>query len=424
MKFSSLKTLLVPFALAASALSFAQSAPSPQAPPFDDEAKAKVLARVERVITQMAFVPGVDFKSFPEMIKRVEQKIKDSKTPDEFVSVINTALDDYKFSHIAMYPPSFRQMRATQSRAGIGIRIEIEEKGLRVNFVFPSSPAAEAGLQPGDLVVERDGKPVRSVADLAGAEGESSKIVIIRDSERITKEVTRRQYSTVIPETLRWEGDVAIITVPTFDRGYSRTNVSNLMAEALPKAKGVIVDLRGNGGGLVLNLQHLSGFFLDPQAEPLGTFIGRQDYDRFVNANGPTDDLMKIAQSVPMKVRAERLRNGTPFRGPVAVLIDGGSGSASEMFAGALKEHRQSALIGSRSAGAVLASLMIDINEGPGFILQIPMTDYVTHAGVRIEGNGWKPDFTTPSPRTNQVDQGIQQGLKWLRERLAPANRG
>jgi len=386
------------------------------AEPLSAESKTKVLTSVEKLLTERAFVPGADFSKWPTMIESYKDQIDKAKTDAEFSNVINVALQKFGFSHIMLFPPAASEQRVTQRRAGIGIRIQVEEKGLRVTDIFPEGPAAKAGIQPGDLVIECDGKPVRAVTDVSGEKGQKSKIVVDRDGVKKTFEIERAEYSTVIPETITWEGEIATVKIPTFDIGYSQANVSKLMGEAM-KAKGVILDLRSNGGGRVINLQHLAGFFLDTQAEPMGTFVGRQNLVAYEKETGKAGASIKeIAEFTKAKVRAAKASTG-PYRGPVSVLINGGSGSASEMMAAGLREQRGAYLVGSRSAGAVLASVMAPIAEVKGYTLQLPLLDYVTIKGHRLEGNGLVPDAEAPIARFGETDKAVVTATNWLKSK-------
>lgn len=395
------------------------SAQDLDAQPIDEQTKQAVLERLERVLTQQAFVPGADFSKWPEMVKGQAEAIEKAKTRAEFALAVNRVMGSYGFSHITLFPPGFGQMRQTQRRAGIGIRIQIEPEGIRVTDVFPDSPANDAGIQAGDLVVEHDGKPVRTVADLQGVDGQKSTVVVLRGDQRLSFEVTRREHSTVIPETYHMQGQTAVVRIPTFDIGYSTENVDRIMAEVASKATSVVLDLRGNGGGRVVNLQHLASFFLDAQTQPMGTFIGRAQVAAFERQHGETSDLKKIAEATPSKVRATRNRGNIRLNMPVAVLIDGGSGSASEILAAALREQRKSPVIGSKSAGAVLASVVVPLGNAPmgspdNFWVQFPLTDYLTIGGQRLEGNGVKPDVEAKVRRFGEPDDAVAKALEAL----------
>lgn len=381
---------------------------------FNDEFKAKVLEDMESMLTRFAFVPGVDFAGWPDLVQGRKEALDSAQTPDQFVGVVNLALREYGFSHIVLFSPQFAERRSTQRMVGLGVRIEIEEEGLRVVFTFPEGPAAQAGIISGDLIHEADGKPVRAAGDLAGEEGSKLTVKVKRDGEDLTFEVERKAFSMVIPETLKWvDDDTAMITIPTFDAGYNRRNIENLFDSAMD-AKRIIVDLRNNGGGRVDNLLHLSSFFLDT-SEPLGTFISRQNYESFISEHErDPENILEVAAFTQAKVRPMR-RDATPFEGDIVVLINRGSGSASEMFAAAMREYREAALIGAESAGAVLASIMRPIHGN--FLLQFPVTDYVTIKGRRLEGNGLEPDIEAANPRFGAEDEGVVKAMAWFSDK-------
>ena len=130
-------------------------------------------------------------------------------------------------------------------------------------LVFPGTPADEVGMHPGDLIISGDGKPVKTTADLVGEEGTKVKVTVEREGKKVDFDVTRRIFSTDTPETLKWvSDDTALVTIPTFDLGFKKSNVNDLMNQAV-KAKNLILDLRSNGGGRVDNLLFLASYFFD-----------------------------------------------------------------------------------------------------------------------------------------------------------------
>lgn len=407
------KLAVLPTALLALAsVALAQDPPKELTP----ESKKQTLEKLEYILTKVAYVPGADFSKWSEKISSKKEDIDKATTPTQFANIVNGILVDYRLSHISLFTPDFGTQRITQKRAGIGIRIQIEEGGVRVTNVFPDSPATDVGLQKGDLIIECDGKAVKGVAELSGEQGQKSTITFTRGDKKIVKEVTRREYKTVIPESVEWQGDIAVVTVPTFDVGYDAKNVEKIMDEVAKKAKGVVLDLRGNGGGRVTSLQHLAAYFIDPVTEPMGTFINRGNVDTYTKDYGATTDVTKIAEKTPFKVRASRFGTDRQtikkLEVPVSVLIDGGSGSASEMMAAALKEIRKAPVVGSPSAGAVLASMIVPMGDEAGFWIQYPVMDYVTIKGTRLEGNGVKPDVMAPITPFGQPDKGLIEATK------------
>lgn len=414
-----LKSALGTALLSVAALSLAQTTP---AKTLTSEQKKDVLARLEKTITNSAYVPGVDFSGWSKKVDSKKAELDKAGSSAEFATAVNLIMREYGLSHVSLFTPEFGTQRVTQKRGGIGIRIQIEEGGVRVTNIFNDSPAKDAGLQVGDLVFECDGKAVKGVEELAGELGQSSNLKFKRGSETLTVRITRREYSTVIPESVKWEGNYAVLSIPTFDAGYSIENIDKLMTEIRSRAKGVILDLRGNGGGRVTNLQHLAGYFLDPATQPMGTFINRMNVANYEKEHGPTKDIVKIAESTNFKVRAAKRRGVDPLKVPVAVLVDGGSGSASEMMAAAMKELLKAPVIGSKTAGAVLASLIQPLGDEAGFWIQFPVMDYVTIMGLRLEGNGVSPDVETPFARFGEVDKAVVEAKTLLDKQKSDGN--
>ncbi|HXH59988.1 MAG TPA: S41 family peptidase [Fimbriimonadaceae bacterium] len=411
-----LRSLAVFVLALVSVAAYAQQAAEPpkvEAPKIDEQVKQSVLTDLTMILTTTAFVPGVDFEKWPTLIADFKDQIDKAQTTDDFTGTVNTALSELGFSHILLFSPRMAEQRVTNKIVGIGVRIQIEDKGIRVVRVFDDGAAAGAGIKIGDLIIEADGKPVHTPADLAGKAGEPVKITIDRNGVIIQRDLVRKEFSTVIPEELSWpEKDVALLTIPSFDQSYDEQHVQDLMAEA-ESAKHLIIDLRGNGGGRVSNLRHLSSFFLTRE-QPLGTFVDKSAIKHYEEETGDADaDVFKVAKWDTKKL-LPLIRNKPPFKGDVAVLIDGGTGSASEMFAAALKEQRGATLIGSRSVGAVLASVMTQISDG--FLIQYPLMDYVTIKGVRLEGNPLVPDKDAAPPKYGEPDEGVTEAVKMFKK--------
>jgi hypothetical protein len=200
---------------------------------------------------------------------------------------------------------------------------------------------------------------------------------------------------------LRWlEDDAALIRVPTFEASYDEDAVTDLFREA-KSAKYLVLDLRGNPGGEVERMRQFLGLVL-PADSPVGTFVSRRIATEYAKAKGKDTDPVSMAAWAKREFRPRR-SEVEPFRGEIAVLVDGGSASAAEIVANALKESRQSPIIGSPTAGAVLVSTYGRLSYG--FRIQFPVGDYVSHGGRRLEGHPIRPDVA--SDASNAVDAAL-----------------
>ncbi|MCB8932297.1 MAG: S41 family peptidase [Fimbriimonadaceae bacterium] len=276
--------------------------------------KQEVLDAIERVLTRQAFVPGVDFTTWPAHLGSRRASVDAATTPRSFLYAVNRILREFGVSHC---------------------RVDLDEGG---------------------------GTPLMAQEPSSGGRPASE---------------------------LTWLADgTAVVRVRTFGADYKRDSIDALFEEA-SKAPRLILDLRSNGGGLVGNLQHLMGYLLPP-GSVMGTFVTRRTATAFESATGgDATDLAAIAEWSRSKLRV-RSRSEAVFAGKIAVLVNRGTGSASEMAAAALRDVLGAPIVGSATAGAVLGSTYSALPHG--FRLQYPAQDYVTAKGVRLEGHPLVPD--------------------------------
>ena len=374
--------------------SFAQRPHSTAAdsPEWNLSAKDKVLNALSNLIEDRAYVPGVDFSKWSEVIAKIKPDAEKAKTQEEFANVVNIGLHDaFNISHIVLMPPVAVENRVRHEMVGIGIRIaERNPEGIVVASTVPDAPAQKAGIEPGDTIMEADGHHVDGPTYITGEVGTSVSLKVKKmDGTVKTYKLVRAKFNTAQKEELNWiDSDTAVIKITTFDLSYSRQNVEDLMQKAA-KAKNLLVDLRNNGGGAVTNMMNFLSTVLD-RGTDIGTFISKQSVDSFVELkHGDKNDLKAIADFSPSKLTVGG--GSVPvYKGHIAVLVNPGSGSASEITAEALKEKLGAPIVGERSAGAVLVSVMGDLPHN--FNLQYPISDYISSKGVRLEANGIIPD--------------------------------
>ena len=368
---------------------------------LDKATKTDVVQEVEKMLEANAYVPGADFTKIDGYLASEKEKIDKADTDDAFRNAVSGALDKLGYSHIVLFTPAMVEQRRNSAAVGIGILAQYKDETLIVKSVFPATPAEEAGLEPGDTITEVDGKKPEFAGAMVGDEGTKVKIKFTKfEGGEKDATLTRRKFSTVFPPTLTWiDKSSAVLKIPTFDLSYDRDKVESLMVEAA-KAKNLVLDLRGNGGGTVISMCHLLGFFI-PADRPIGTFVSKKVVERYVeDTHGDTKDVTKIASWAPNKVKPQRSKIPV-YSGHLAVLVNSGSGSASEIAAEALKENLQAPIVGEKSAGKVLVSVMAQLPHG--YQLQYPITDYVSAQGLRLENNGVTPDVEAKDPRVSKA---------------------
>ena len=405
-----------------SATSFAQTVDN------KPEVKAQVLDRVNALITKRAYVPGLDLAKWKAFVTDQKTKLDDAKDDNEFAYVINEALTKFGASHMALMTPKATDVRNTNSFVGIGITQQKTEEGTLILRTYPDGPAAKAGLVPGDVIVKVEGQPADGPKGIAGAEGTEVHLSVKRSSGK-TDDVTlkRGKFSTIQPEQLtEVDKSTATLTVSTFDLSYDAKNVEALMLKA-QKYPNLVLDLRDNGGGAVVNLQHLLGLFTSAD-KPFGTFVSRRLAKDYVEKTGGQEkDVVKVAawsrtnddwsdqQQAPFKNR-----NLPVYKGHVAVLVNKYSYSAAEICAAALRDLVGAQVVGTKSGGAVLVALMAPASNG--FTMEYPFMDYVTVTGQRIEGNGVAPTVEVEDPKyrlANGKDPVIDKAAEVLEKAAA-----
>lgn len=369
---------------------------------FDSIAKRQVLQSLSKTLEERAFVPGADFKKVEELFDKEQPKIDQARNEDEFKDVVNGVLRQLGYSHVVMYSPKMLEQRRSQVTVGIGVVVSLEKDELLVHRVFSNTPAEESELKAGDRILLVDGFAPRSVSALSGNEGDELKLKV-RTYEGNTREITlkRRAFNTSRPETLTWvDPKTAVLTVPTFDLSYNRKRVEDLMGQA-NTASSLILDLRGNPGGVVMNMTHLLGSMI-PNSQPIGTMLSRRIVREYTDATKASpNDLAAVAKWTKEKIRPTKTTVPL-FGGQITVLLNRTSGSASEMAAAALRETRGATIVGEKSAGQVLISVLGKLSQG--FELQYPVTDYITVKGQRLEGVGVRPDVEAADPLVSRPD--------------------
>ncbi|MCE2652751.1 MAG: S41 family peptidase [Planctomycetaceae bacterium] len=357
--------------------------------PITDEQKAAVLESARRLVEQRAFAGGVSFATWEQKLAERKDRIDRATTVGAFSREVNRLLNEYGISHIDLVTPTMAQRQREDSMVGIGIRHSGFTGGpVTIDQIIKGGPAEKAGLKPGDVIQAVDGAPLGNVAMLRGEEGSKVVLEVKRGDEVFNIEVTRAKFSTRDPaELIKVNDETAMLVLPTFDRGYDRDSVENLFREAA-QYKSLIIDLRGNGGGAVTNLYHFLGMLL-PRGAEFGTSVNKEVAEEYQRATGGDPaDVVKVAEWHRRKWTVRR-NAVPPFTGRVAVLINRASASASEIATAALVEVRDppAITVGTRTAGAVLVAN--DVSMPEGFRMRVPVSDYVTIKGRRLEGNPW-----------------------------------
>ncbi len=332
---------------------------------------------------------------FGEVFERVRadyvEPVTDQQLIEAAINGMLTALDPHSSY---MNPKSFgdMQVQVQGEFGGLGIEVTMENGLVKVVSPIDDTPAAKAGLKPGDLIVAIDGEPVAgmslndAVEKMRGPVNSDIKLVIRRGSTQPFTITLKRAIIKVASVKSQLIGnDIGYIRITSFneqaDSGV-RAAMKSLKAKAGDKLAGIVLDLRNNPGGLLDQAIAVSNDFLD-EGEIVST-RGRHPED---------------AQRFDAKAGGD-LTKGLPM----VVLINGGSASASEIVAGALQDHHRAVLLGTNSFGKGSVQTIIQL-PGHGAI-RLTTARYYTPSGRSIQAKGIEPDITVEPAKIEKIATG------------------
>lgn len=415
----------------------AAETPKPQPPALTDEQRRLNVESFDIVwetIRDKHFDPQLNGVDWAAVRDELRPKVEAATTLGEARRVMSELIGRLKQSHFGIIPrDAYRDVEATtRDRSGpgqTGIEVGVVDDQALVIGLLEGSPAAEAGVKTGWRIVKIDGEEVapviekvgkafadstqrefrlsRSVAArLGGQVGDTIPVEFLDgDDKPVTKELPLARPQGIparfgnLPtyyvqfESKPIEGSIRYVRLNAF---FDPVRVIQQFGEAVKShsdAEGLIVDIRGNPGGIGAMAMGIGGWLVDGSDLKLGTMSTRDT---------------KLHFSLNPRVGA--------FLGPVAVLIDGSSLSTSEILAGGLKDLGRARIFGTRTGGAALPSIIVKLPNGDGF--QYAFANYISAGGQPLEGKGVSPDTETPPSRQALLegrDNALEAAVAWIR---------
>ncbi|OFI07501.1 carboxy-terminal processing protease CtpA precursor [Clostridium acetireducens DSM 10703] len=264
--------------------------------------------------------------------------------------------------------------------SGVGLQVQAKDNKIIVVDVFENSPSKKAGILPEDEIQKVNDKDVsgkeleKAVTLMKGEEGTKVKITLYRkDKGNYTVNIKRQKIDLVTVKSEIIEGNIGYIQIYMFDENTSK-NFKNKLNELQSKGiKSLIVDLRGNPGGL-----------LDECVDMVSNFVPKG----------------KLVVSTIDKYKNEKKyksKGGNAIGIPLIVLTNEGTASASEIFAGALKDYNAATLVGKKTFGKGVVQTILD--TGDGTALKVTVSKYYTPSGKNIHKKGIEPDVQIDYPK-------------------------
>ena len=328
---------------------------------------------------------------FGDVFQRVQEQYVEEVTDKELIeSAISGMLQslDPHSSYLSVESYEDMQVKTKGTFGGLGIEITMEDGFVKVVSPIDDTPAALAGMQSGDLIIAVNGESLRglsineAVSQLRGPIGSKIKITVVRNEEEPFELEIKRDIIKITSVKHNVINNVGYIRLTTFSETTTEgleIAVEKIQKEIGDNFLGLILDLRNNPGGLLNQSISVSDAFLN-QGEIVST-KGRKK-----------DDASRVF------AKKGDIINGKPL----VVLINSGSASASEIVAGALKDHSRAIIIGTRSFGKGSVQSIIPL-AGNG-AMRLTTARYYTPSGISIQAKGIQPDII--------VEAGITEANK------------
>ncbi|SKC58206.1 S41 family peptidase [Maledivibacter halophilus] len=311
------------------------------------------------------------------MVRFVQEKYKYDVTEEELMEAAYNGLFDALDVHSTYFSPDDYEdfnVDSSGTYAGIGISVGVRNEKITIIAPIKGTPGEKAGLKSGDIIKSVDGVDVsnaniqKAIKLMRGKEGTKVSIGISRgnnpqilyfDIERAIVEVNPVEYEVI-------EDNIGYIKITTFNEN-TYENMKKALDDLLAKnVKGFIVDVRDNPGGILGEVEKVADYFV-PKDEPIVHIEFKGDLKN------------------TYKAKREKIDK------PLVVLVNGGSASASEIFAGAVKTTNSGTIIGTQTYGKGTVQTVASLSNGGG--IKITIAEYLTSDKSKIDGIGVTPDI-------------------------------
>ena len=399
--------------------------------PVQKQLNIESFERVWKMVRDTHWDPklgGVDWQAVHDELRPAVER---AQTMTDARQAMSDMLGRLHQSHFAIIPADVYQNVDDKSAGGegrTGIDVRVVNGQALVTAVDENSPAAKAGVRKGWRILQIDDSDVAPSIDSISHIYRDSTLRELMLARALSTRLSRDLEDTVrvrfldgndktvnlkiaeaaprgartqfglLPTQYVWveshklEGNVGYIAFNMFLDPARLMPAFEAAIKDFQQSSGVIVDLRGNPGGIGIMAMGLAGWFIDKSGQQLGTMYTRNTPLKFVvNPRFPT------------------------FRGRVAILVDGASASTSEIFAGGMQDLKRARVFGTRTAGAALPSFIDQLPNGDGF--QCATANYISEGGKALEGIGVVPDVVAPSTRELLLagrDAALESALHWI----------
>ena len=322
-----------------------------------------------------------DIKTFNEVFDMVKKNYVEEVASDVLIQgAINGMIKTLDPHSAFMTPEIYKELEVeTQGRfGGIGIEITILKDVLTVVSPIEDTPAFNAGVKAGDQIIKIDGKSTKditimeAVKKMRGAKGTKVTITIMRENMTKSKDVilTRAIIQVKSVKAKTFEDKIGYVRIASFNERTADDLRKALkdIGEKVNPMKGLVLDLRNDPGGLLIQAIEVSDMFLKTGV--------------IVSTRGRTKN---------METKTMARDNGNEITCPIVILVNEGTASAAEIVAGALQDNGRALIIGTRTFGKASVQTVIPLEDGSA--LKLTTARYYTPKGRSIQAEGIKPDI-------------------------------
>lgn len=324
-----------------------------------------------KVISKEYYDTTLNHQKWSRWKYRYQGKIKTEDDAKVAIDTMIASLDEPYTRY--MNSKDFQDLTTsiTSKIYGIGVNIYSNSGKIEVFNVIPSTPADFSQLKQGDIIVAVDGKEINgmSVSEVSslvrGPENSVVELTLLRNSKKIVKKIKRKEIKIKNVKSSILDNHIGYIHIISF----MGENTPKEFLEALENTKNtdsIILDLRGNTGGLLDNAVFIANMFIDEGK--IVEIIYKNENKKIINAT----------------------KSNSIIKKPIVVLVNGASASASEILSGALKDSHKAKLVGRKTFGKGLVQKVIPLPNRTG--LNVTIARYLTPNGTDINKLGIKPD--------------------------------
>jgi carboxyl-terminal processing protease len=329
--------------------------------------------------------------------------VNEKRLDDASLKGIVESLDD-PYSHY-LTPKEAKQFNESVSGhfEGVGMNVEQDRRGLRVLRVFEGSPAEDAGIRRGDFILGVNGRSIAGVnsevatSRIKGPAGTNVSLRVFTPGEDRDRTVKVKRERIEVPvargRIVERDGrEIGVLELLSFSsgaHGLVRRELDKLLRR---DAEAIVLDLRGNGGGLLSEAVLVSSIFVEDGE--IVSVRGRNRPERTQDAEGDAID--------------EKI--------PVVVLVDGGSASASEIVTGALRDQGRASVVGTRTFGKGLVQEVERLSNGG--VLDLTVANYYLPDGKTISTRGIKPQIRAEDDPDTDRDEALPVAIETLLRKL------